>query len=90
MPQKMTYHERLDMEAHALFSLINNYTDAYVSKHDPLIQSKARDDIAAQAEAIRNMLPKIFKHPNISYYVEQSLLEHGYIDPKTEEDENRN
>ena len=93
--QKMSYEERKQITAKAFASLtIDNKLstgksiriDMTSAGHDKRIKAElrhAKKAIAMQAEAIREAL-KLFRAP---VWTEQYLLEHGYIEPKTEEDD---
>lgn len=70
----MTYQERLVKEKYEVI----NYTST-----DDNAEDLAKYNIAAQAEAIREVL-KLFRAP---VWTEQYLLEHGYIESKIEEDD---
>lgn len=69
--QKMTYQERLVKEKYEVI----NYTST-----DDNAEDLAKYNIAAQAEAIREILLLFFSPKYLD--VDKLLLEHGYIEPK--------
>lgn len=88
--QKMTYEERLDKTArkiHAAGTCYAPYSPQYRGFDNEVA---ARDEIKRQADAIRDFannceFVEFLNHTSVDAY----LLEHGYIDPKTEEDEKK-
>ena len=75
--QQMTYQEKLQKEIYE----VRDYTST-----DDNAKDLAKDNIAAQAESIREYYR--FAFPDESeFYVNDFLISHGYIEPKTEEDD---
>lgn len=74
--QKMTYQERVDDEV----GEVSNSTEHYIWTQ------RAKRNIAAQAEAIREFAKSEGFHLEP---IEIWLLEHGYIEPKTDQDDSK-
>lgn len=81
--QKLGYEERVDKAAETYANSYNSYVDLLMEyKHKSDFQYEGKKAIAAQAEAIREILLLFFNPKYLD--VDKLLLEHGYIEPKTE------
>jgi aromatic ring-opening dioxygenase catalytic subunit (LigB family) len=82
--QKMTYEERVNAAAETYANSHNSYIDfptEYKDKSD--FQYEGKKQVAAQAEAIREALRAWGVREED---IHNHILEHGYIEPKNQED----
>ena len=93
--QKMTYQERISKAAQMHADKWNEgvvYADDFKEQLQPEWSNEdcikdGKVTVAAQAEAVKWALTLPYLDHVISpEFVQQLLLEHGYIEPKTEED----
>lgn len=82
--QKMTYQTRLYNATAALFDAYNGTQLVYRRE----FEDAAKGVIESQAEAVRAFVAQHDPYTD-TYFCEKFLLEHGYIDPKTRDDDSK-
>lgn len=88
MAEKMTYQERIDITCDQMAYEQGNAVRWNKDTIRAFYSNRAKWRIEAQAEAVRAFVAQHDPYTD-TYFCEKFLLEHGYIDPKTRDDDSK-